>query len=714
MKNIKLWLPILLINFLLVFSTQAQEKQLTMYDAVLGYYLGLHPETYRALQWVEDTDNFIYAEKEAYLIKDTKGQLVQTIYLKDIQTAFSAVKRLPKIQRVNASEFIFQTATDLSIYNYKTKQKQATITFDKKAKNQDFCYQNKSVAYTLDNNLYLATHSNPKIPVTNSNDSSIVSGQAIARYEFGIKKGTFWSPKGNFLAFYQKDETKVTDYPLVDVTTYPTSLSAVKYPMAGQDSERAKVGVYQPASEKLIYLDIDTTDEHYLTNLSWSPDEKYILLAEVNREQNHMWFNIYDAQTGKKVKTLFEETNDKWVEPETPALFLPHSNTRFLWLSERDGFMNIYQYDLRSKKEEQLTNFDFVVTKILGFDKKGKYVYIEATGKDPKGLQVYRIDVKNKKVKQITKDGGTHSAQLSHSGNYLMNQFSSLETPRKTGIINLNSKSKDCKILLESKNPLENWNIGVTEFVELEAKDGTKLEARIIKPKNMDVTKKHPVLVYVYGGPHVQLVKDTWLGAAPLWMHYLVAEKNYIVFTIDGRGSSNRGFAFESSIHRNQGVLAMQDQVTGINYLKSLPYVDENKLALFGWSFGGYMTISMLLHHPSIFTCGVAGGPVTDWKYYEIMYGERYMDTPQENPVGYKNTRLHDYIENLKADLLLIHGSIDDVVVPQHSMTLLKEAVEKGVQLDFFTYPMHAHNVGGMDRVHLMEKVVQYILKNNK
>jgi dipeptidyl-peptidase-4 len=710
----KLWFPIFLITFLFSTFVQAQEKHLSMEDAVLGYYKGLYPKRVNGLNWVKDADNFVLSEKESFVIKSSDNIVLNTIFLSDIQTAFSSVKSLPRIEFINPSDLVFRTKESFNIYNYNLKTKVAAIAFDKKAQNQDFCYKNKAVAYTIDNNLYIATQSETKKAITEIKDKNRVSGQAIHRYEFGISKGTFWSPKGTYLAFYQKDETNVTDYPIVDMTTYPASLKASKYPMAGQGSEKAKIGVYQMSNHKLVYLDIDTSDEHYLTNLSWSPDEKYVLLAEVNRKQNHMWFTYYDALTGKKVKTIFEEKNEKWVEPETPALFLPNSNSKFLWLSERDGFMNVYQYNLYGSDVKQITNFDFVLTKILGFDKKAKNLFVEATGNDPKELQVFKVNLSSLKVKQITKDGGTHRTQLSESGDYLIDNFTSLTTPRKVGIINTQSKSKDCQVLLEAENPLKEWAIGKTEFVKLKAIDGTPLEARIIKPANFDTNKKYPVLIYVYGGPHAQLVTDTWMGGASLWMHYLVAEKDYIVFTVDGRGSAHRGFKFESSIHRKQGVVNMEDQMTGVNYLKSLPYVDAKRLAIHGWSYGGFMTISMLLHHSDVFTTGVAGGPVTDWKYYEVMYGERYMDMPDENPEGYKNSRVHNYIENLKADLLIIHGSIDDTVVPQHSMTLLKEAVEKGVQLDFFTYPMHPHNVRGKDRVHLMTKVVNYILDKNK
>jgi len=692
-----------------------QLKNLSLEDAVLGYYKGLYPESLRALQWVEGTDNYVYLDKDVYVIKDAAGQEVNRIVLSNLTKAYPDVKRMPRFEIINTSDMVFQTSTSAYyVYDYQAKSAKNSVAFDAKAQNQDFCSKNSAIAYTIDNNVYVATGTNTKLPVTSIGDKNIVSGQAIHRYEFGITKGTFWSPKGTYLAFYQKDETHVTDYPLVDDTTYPATLTKSKYPMAGQKSEQAKVGIFDIKTQKLLYLDIDTSDEHYLTNLSWSPDEKYILLAEVNRAQNHMWFNVYDAKNGQKIKTVFEEKSDKWVEPETPVLFLPNSTSSFLWLSERDGFMNVYQYDLKTDKMRQVTNFDFVVTKTLGFDAKGKNLFVEATGNDPKGLQVFRINLTNQKVTQITKNRGTHRAQLSDSGDYLIDNYSSLETPRKIGIIDVNSKSKDCEILLEAKNPLKDYAIGTTEFVKLKAIDGTDLEARLIKPANFDKTKIYPVLVYVYGGPHAQLVTDTWLGGASLWMHHMAASQDYLVFTVDGRGSAHRGFAFESSIHRNQGAVAMEDQMTGVNYLKSLDFVDANRLAIHGWSYGGFMTISMLLHHPDVFTTGIAGGPVTDWKYYEVMYGERYMDTPQENPEGYKNTRVHNYIKDLTGDLLIIHGSIDDTVVPQHSMTLLKEAVENGVQLDFFTYPMHPHNVRGKDRVHLMEKVLNYVLDKNK
>jgi len=569
----------------------------------------------------------------------------------------------------------------------------------------------KAMAYTLDNNLYIGTSTNPRIAITKNTDKNIVSGQAIHRSEFGIVKGTFWSPEGKYLAFYQKDESNVADYPLVDINTYPATLKNIKYPMAGQGSEKAKIGIYNLQKNKTIFLNIDTSDEHYLTNLSWTPDEKYVLVAEINRGQNHVWYNRYNVKTGEKVNTLFEETSDKWTEPEFDAVFLPKSTTNFLWLSERNGFMNLYHYTTEGKLVKQLTKFDWVVTGILGFDASAKNVFITGTGEDARESHTFKVNLKSGKYTKLSSTNGTHRTKLSTNGNYLIDSYSNLTTPKNIEIVDT-KKAKNTSIF-KSENPLKDYNLGTTEFVNLEGIDGTKLYAKITKPANFDTSKKYPVLVYVYGGPKAQLVTNSWLGGSRLWMPAFASKENYIVFTLDNRGSAKRGFAFESAIHRNLGDLEIEDQLTGVNYLKSLNYVDANRIAVNGWSYGGFMTTSLMLRNPGMFTTAVAGGPVIDWKYYEVMYGERYMDTPQENPEGYEKTKVANYIKNLDGKMLIIHGSVDPVVVPQHSMTLLQEAVKQKVQIDFFTYPMHEHNVRGIDRAHLVKKMLDYIVENN-
>ena len=325
---------------------------------------------------------------------------------------------------------------------------------------------------------------------------------------------------------------------------------------------------------------------------------------------------------------------------------------------------------------------------------------------------MFKVYLKNGKTEALTPESGTHQISLSSDGNYLIDSYSSLDIPGITKIKSIKNKKE--RIIFSADNPLKGYQLGTTEFVTLKDKNGTDLYGRLIKPAHFDASKKYPVLIYVYGGPHAQLVTNSWLGGSNLWMQWMAAEQDYIIFTLDNHGSASRGFDFESVIHRHVGDREMEDQLLGVDYLKSLPYVDGNRLAIHGWSYGGFMTNSLMLRHPGVFTTAVAGGPVTDWKFYEVMYGERYMDRWQENEEGFKKSRLHNYVQNLDGKLMEIIGSVDPTVVPQHTMTLLDAFIKHKKQVDFFTYPMHEHNVRGVDRAHLMTKVLDYVIENNK
>uniref|UniRef100_UPI0039A5A175 S9 family peptidase n=1 Tax=Ornithobacterium rhinotracheale TaxID=28251 RepID=UPI0039A5A175 len=708
MKKFKLFTLL----FLLVFESSsllAQKQKLSIEDAVMGYYKGLYPETLYNLDWAGE--NFFYQDQSGLVFKNTQGKEIRTISFQDIKSKFPDLRYLPRLSYKN-NQLIFKAENTYYAWDIKN-DKNISIKLPENAENAEIDKNTNRVAFTMENNLYVAQPNGGKIlQVTNNKDKNIVSGQAIHRSEYGIKKGIFFSPNGNLLAFYQKNETKVTNYPLVDLNTIPATPMPIKYPMAGDPSEIAKVGIYDFKTNKTIYLDINTDDFHYLTNLAWSPDEKYIVLAEINRATTHYDLNRYDVATGKKVNTIFSYSNNIWVEPENAAVFVPNSTKNLLWISQKDGFRNIYLLSTDGKTNKQLTKHKWVVKDILGFSNDGKSVIYTGTGEDPRNTQTFKTDLKSGKTTNLTPTAGTHNSTLSEDGNYLIDEFSSLEIPSITQIIDTRNGRKT--IIKTSENPLKNYAVGNIEFLDLKANDGTKLYARMIKPENFDPNKKYPVLIYVYGGPHAQLVTNSFLGGASMWEPAFASLNDYIVFTLDNRGSANRGFAFESVIHRHLGNKEIEDQMTGVEYLKSLPFVDAKRIAVHGWSFGGFMASSLMLRKPGVFTTSVAGGPVINWRMYEVMYGERYMDTPQENPEGYKENLVSNYIQNLQGKLMLITGSIDNVVVPQHSMSLLEAAVKNNIQVDFFSYPMHEHNVGGKDRVNLIEKIANYIVRNNQ
>lgn len=704
---------LLSLSLLFIFGNYTAQTKLTLEESVMQQYRKYAPESLVFFKWVPDTDCYTYIDgyvnlKKASFTNSTPKDVASISEINKVLG--SKLNWFSGFEWKNENEFWVNDGMNFYRYNTVSKDGKTLVSLADDAENATFEPKTESVAYTRNNNLYVQTVDGQKIKVTLNDDPNIVSGQAIARSEFGITNGIFWSPNGKLLAFYQKDETNVSDYPLLDNNAYPGAMKSIKYPMAGQKSESPKVGIYNLETKNTVFISPMGNSEDYLTNLSWTPDNKYVVIAEVNRGQNAMKLNVYDAVSGKFVRTLLEESNSKWIEPEHPAFFPSEKSNNFVWVSEKSGYSNLYYYDFNGKLIKQLTNNNFVMKNFVGAFGKGSQIYFTATGPNPLNTLVYSVDLSGKQT-LITKEEGTHNVEISTDGQYIFDEFSSHSVPSKSLVYMSNGKKE--KTILTGSNKYEGVDIGTTTIGELTGKDGTKLYTRMIKPKNFDANKKYPVLVYVYGGPHAQMITNTWLDGASLWMHWM-ADQGYIVFTLDNRGSGERGFAFESQIHRQLGTLEMEDQLSGVEYLKSLPYVDGNRLAVHGWSFGGFMTSSLMLRKAGTFNVGVAGGPVTDWKYYEIMYGERYMDMPEENKEGYEMASLMTHADKLEGKLLLIHGTIDNVVVMQHSLSLIEKFVELGVQMDFFPYPMHEHNVRGKDRVHLMTKVLNYVIENNK
>ncbi len=701
----------LFLNTILSF---AQLKKISLDEAVLQQNKFFKADRLTGFQWLPLTNNYVYYIENSSKIVTASPENFSPKELLSISELNSSLgtnlKSLSEIEWIDATHFLIPSQDKYYSFSTISKTGKLEYEFPSTSENQTFDSSKKNVAFTDKNNLYYYNKNKEKIAITDESNEAIVSGQFFARNEFGISKGIFWSPKSRFIAFYQKDQTEVADYPILDINETPGKLVSIKYPMIGQKSEKPKVGIYNLESKQTVFIKPRNNADDYMTNLSWSPDEKYILIAELNRGQNDMCLNVYDAITGKFVRTILNETNDAWVEPEHEAFFPSASSSNFVWFSEKDGFQNLYYYSIDGQFIKQLTTNKFPAREILGANTSGTEIYFKATGENATNMLVYKVDLKGKQT-LITKDFGTHSVSISSDGKWFFDEFSNHTTPSKSILYDKNLKSKT---ILESLNKYDGYQIGTSIIKTIKSADGTTdLYTRLIKPSNFDATKKYPVLVYVYGGPHAQMITNSYLDGANLWMYWM-AEQGYLVFTIDNRGSDNRGFAFESVIHGRLGVNEMEDQIKGVEYLKSLSYVDSNRLAVHGWSFGGFMTTSLMLRKSDVFKVGVAGGPVTDWKYYEIMYGERYMDTPAENQKGFDEASTLNYVKNLKGKLLLIHGTSDDVVVMQNNFALIKKFVESEKQIDFFAYPMHKHNVLGKDRVHLMTKVLNYIIDNNK
>ena len=601
---------------------------------------------------------------------------------------------------------LLQTNRSNLLYDWKKKVIVWQAERDTLRAHEEFNTPSRSEVYTKNFDLYLRTADGKAHRITTDGSKDIVYGQAVHRDEFGIKKGAYFSPSGQLLAYYRMDQSMVEDYPLVDIFTREAKLDAIKYPMAGMTSHKVTVGIYNPKTEQTVWLQAGDPTDRYFTNISWAPDEKTIYMIEMPRSQKKTELVAYDVATGQRKGVLYTETNEKYVHPMHPLTFLPWDSSKFIYQSEKDGYNHLYLFDTKGKELKQITKGEFVVLDLVGFNTKTKSVIIQSNEAHPLHHNYYAVNIDNGKRTLLDNGKGTHRALLSPDGTMLFDRWSEPDVFRKIAV--RNTATASATLLQTDASPWQAYNVPEISSGSLTAADGhTKLFYRLVKPVNFDPNKKYPTVVYVYGGPGVRNVDASWNYAARSWEIYM-AQKGYVIFVLDNRGSSERGFAFETATYHRLGQEEMKDQMRGVDYLKSLPYVDADRIGVHGWSYGGFMTTSLITNYPDVFKVGVAGGPVIDWKYYEVMYGERYMGTPQENPEGYAQSSLLNKAKDLKGRLQIIIGYNDPVCVPQHSLAFLRACEDAGTQPDFFTYPGQGHNMMGKDMVHLHERITRY------
>ena len=699
---------------ILLFSTiqMSAQKLFTLEDLNFGgtNYHNLQPKNMWLAWW---GDQLIQTDvEECYTIDAKTGKKNLLFTLEDINK-WAKNDKNNKVRTLTSVSFPYPHQPIVMV-----RSKQGTCLLDFKKKETvwmdsvsmqtayDWSASSKATAYVKDDQLFVADTQHNVHQLTKDGSREIVYGQSVHRNEFGIDKGTFWSPNGQKLAFYRMDQSMVTDYPQVNVFPRTATHEPDKYPMAGMTSHQVTVGVYDLTTDKTTYLNAGDPTDRYFTNIAWSPDSKVIYMFELNRDQNDCRLVSYDATTGAKKKEIYRETSDKYVEPQNPIVFLPWDSNLFIMQSQKDGFNHLYLYNTKGECVKQLTQGNWVVMEVLGFNQKTKSVIIASNECHPLQRNFFAVDTKTGKRTLLDNGRGVHRGELSASGALFYDKHTEPDVPRNIDVVNtLNKKSVR---LLTAANPWSEYIVPQYESGSIKAADGkTDLYWRMVKPADFDPTMKYPTVVYVYGGPHAHNVDASWHWASRSWETYM-AQKGYICFILDNRGSENRGRDFEQATFHQLGQIEMQDQMKGVDYLRTLPYVDMNRLGVHGWSFGGFMTISLMTNYPDVFKVGVAGGPVIDWKWYEVMYGERYMGTPQNNPEGYAKTSLISKAKNLKGKLQIITGYNDNTVVPQHCLSFLDACIKAGTQPDFFAYPGEEHNMRGHASVHLHERITQY------
>ena len=712
MMKIKTWL---LAFFVISFFTpmSAQDKLFSLEDLNFGgtNYYKMQPKNMYLTWWGEKLVNTDV--EECYLIDNKTGKKDLLFTLDDINT-WAGSDDVKFVRHLMNATFPYPDKPIVAVGNRK-----AFILVDFEAKKiiwqdsisgqtaNEWNPQSRATAYVENHQLFVTDADGKKHQLSTDGSREIVYGQSVHRNEFGIDKGTFWSPDGNKLAFYRMDQSMVADYPQVDIFPREATYEPDKYPMAGMTSHKVTVGVYDLKTDKTVYLQAGDPIDRYFTNIAWSPDSKTVYMLELNRGQNDCRLVSYDAVSGKKIAELYRETSDKYVEPQNPIQFLPWDATKFILQSQKDGYNHLYLFDQSGKELKQITKGEWVVMEVLGFNKKQKTVIIKANKEHPLHHRLYSVNM-NGAIKQLETVDGVHNAVLSPSGNFLIDRFSTPTRPRVIDVVDINQKTPHHTNLLEADDPWAGYQQPIFECGSIKATDGvTDLYYRMVKPADFNPEKKYPTVVYVYGGPHANNVQASWHWASRSWETYM-AQKGYIIFILDNRGSQYRGRDFEQATFHQLGQIEMQDQMKGVEFLRTQPYVDMNRLGVHGWSYGGFMTISLMTNYPDVFKVGVAGGPVIDWKWYEVMYGERYMGTPENNPEGYAKTSLLAKAKNLKGKLQIITGYNDPTVVPQHCLSFLDACIKAGTQPDFFAYPGEPHNMRGHASVHLHERITQY------
>jgi len=614
----------------------------------------------------------------------------------------------------SGNEILFQGDNDLWAYNVQTSETKRLTNDSATEEEPTFSPAGDRVAFVKQNNLYALSLATGKITQLTSDGTDLVLNGTldwVYKEELADRatgRSYEWSPDGKEIAYLRLDDTPVPQYPLINFLSRHVQLTIQRFPQSGDPNPKASFHVVSvDGGATKTWASQDGSVEYFAPRFAWTPDSKSISFLTLNRDQTEEVAHLWNADSGTE-RTLLVERDKHWINSLNPPHFL--GGGRFLWLSERDGWMHLYLYNLDGKLLKKLTSGDWMIDRPLFsdlpmFQVGGDSVYFLSTEADARQRQIYRVHLDGTGLERISKEPGTHTFLLSPDGRYYVDKFSDYQTPPVTRLYK--SGGEEVATLDHPSNHLDNYELGSTEFVTVKAPDGTKLYARMVKPPNFDPHKKYPVIVKVYGGPEVQMVTDSW-GVTSL-NDQLFAEQGYILWILDNRGSWGRGHAWESTIFEHMGRQELRDQLAGVDYLKSLPYVDSSRMGIWGWSYGGYMTLYTLTHAPDVFKCGAAGGPVTDWKFYDSIYTERYMRTAEVNPDGYQESSPLEAAGNLQASLLLMHGVDDDNVHLQNTINFIEALVRDGKSYQFYLQPGEKHGFSAYSaRLYLIKRLLKF------
>jgi dipeptidyl-peptidase-4 len=699
----------------------------------------------QGIEWAPDGKRFSYLDRQGYG-KDAVLQLwtmdaatgerkvlVNAETLKSVmQPEKAKTSQATGLGRVQADNYLwspdgnsllFIGSNSLVLLDLKTMTPKPILTSEEEFEDPKFSPDSRWISFSRGANLFVVNISSGAVTtLTTGGSEAVLKGKLDWVYpeELDTRTAYWWSPDSTKIAYYELDERPVTRYTIADMSSPSGGSEFTRYPQAGEANPIVRVGVVDVTGGDSKFMDTGANTDVYLARVNWLPDSRRVAIQRLNRGQNQLDLLFADVATGAS-KTILTESDKYWINISDDLYFFS-DNKRFLWSSERTGYRHFYLYDNSGKELAQLTSGDWAISDLGGFgpgaanhpavDEARGYIYFISNKDDVRETQLYRVSVGDKSLTRITKEAGSHSARIAPDASAFIDTYSNAATPARQDLYRMDGTG--VAVVNEGKVPeLAEYKLSPMEFITVTADDGTKLNASIIKPLNFDPAKKYPVLINVYGGPHVQLVRNSWGGLRYL-LDQVYAAKGYIVFTLDNRGSWGRGHAFETPLYHHMGKIELQDQLAGVKYLQSLGYVDPARIGITGGSYGGYMTLEALFNAPGVFKLGVSDAPVTDWKLYDTIYTERYMGRPQDNAEGYKDSSPVNQAENLKGKLMLVHGTGDDNVHFANSVELLNAMIDGGRYPDeLMVFPGRGHGISDpAARVLEIQKTVEFILGN--
>ncbi|MBY0067390.1 MULTISPECIES: S9 family peptidase [Empedobacter] len=633
---------------------------------------------------------------------------------------FSSDERYVLLQTNSHQIYRHSFTAKFEVYDTQTKSK--VLLFDGKGIQEPlFSPDASKVAFAFENNLYIQDLKSNKVTqvTTDGKKNNIINGinDWVYEEEFGFVRNFDWNADGTSLAYVRFDESKVKEIniPIYHNNLYPQELR-YKYPKAGQDNSEVSLHVFDTKNNSTANVNLGGVQNYYIPKIKFSTKANLLTVVTSNRHQNNVDVSFYDINT-KKVNKLFTETNKAWIETDNLTLEFLADNS-FLWTSERDGNNHIYHYADSGKLINQVTKGDWEVTNYYGYNPGNKTLYYQSNSNNGKRIsterQISSVSLDGKKTTMLTKNNGTNSAAFSKNFTYFINTFSNTTTPKTISLVESKS-GKDLGVIVENtslKDKLNTDNIGTKELFVLKTAAGNELNAYVIKPKNFDPTKKYPVLMYQYSGPGSQNVNNAYFNSNDYW-HMMLAQEGYIVFCVDGRGTGYKGEAFKKQTYLQLGKYEVEDQIAAAKEIGNLPYVDKSRIGIWGWSYGGFMASNVLFKGNDVFKAAIAVAPVTNWRYYDSVYTERFMRTPEENAAGYDDNSPINYANDLKGNFLLISGSADDNVHPQNTFELSEALVQANKDFDMAIYTDKDHGIyGGNTRIQLYRKMTNFIKKN--